>query len=1008
MPHVAALSVCAGAALFLSSAPAWAVAPVPLNLAGGLELLVASNLALQNAQRANQQVETFASADGKVYASAQAASFAANALSDESGRVMVRAHLDGLVDFKAARKAAQANAASFQITAVDKKYKGGVMEGFISVDDVPALARTKGVSTVILELKPDHDRAVSPAGGPVTDVTVGQTYPNLGTTFDAGVIQHRVDLINKFYNPNATLDLEGQNMQIGFISDSYNRTTTITAPTDVTNNDLPGSASNPVNTNPVIVLQENPSTGGTDEGRAMVQIGYRMAPKAVLAFASANGGEVGFANNIRALAGLPGFTYPAATQQGFAADTICDDVTYADEPVYEDGIIAQAVEDVSAAGVAYFSSAGNNIGTNTYESVFRYVPYTGGTTAADSPALVGTNINLANVPTGLYQGGFHNFAPTGQDVAQTWGSTTNVTSRTSMQWDDPYNQTISYNTPAIYTATGTSDGTTTTPSTFTTPSLTAGSNYVITVTATSGNFDAIVTIKDPNGNTVVNAQDTGTDETVNFYPTITGAYTITVGIFGSTTGNFAVNVYTGNNAKISTDFNLLVFDTNGNYLPGSSLVVNNIANNVPYEAGFTYSATGQTRVQYLVTRSSVPTNPVPASVFRIDVRGNGAAGLGPVEYFTVNQPNTKAHSTAPSCNSTAAYSVFRPSIPEYYTSPGPVVKYFDKNGTRLATPEIRLKPTIAAADAANTSFFASDSTSDIDTKPNFGGTSAAAPHAAAIGALVLQGHGGRRSVTPAQMTSILQRSTFPHDLDPNFATGVARVTTTNPAGSGKITITATADRGLNPGSGAFNPNSIQVTYVGPGSISTLTFNPGGTAATAGNTTGGNNGLDANNVYFDNLYPGLVFEPATVPFTVGNGSAALAGTTMSFNNLAGAPSNGTNQYWTAALAFPAGAFTAGNAFNFTVGHAPQHDSTVSNGTGAANGLTATASTQADLFGGTVLLPQGTGTGSGMTFSGTMTDGSTFSGTFKNRIGAGYSVTEGFGFIDASTAVSQTVQ
>ena len=1002
MPRLAVLSLCAGAALVVSGTSAWAVAPVPPNLAGGLEQLVASNLALQEAQRSDRQIETFASKDGKTYASAQAAAFASNALTDESGRIMVRAHLNGLVDFKTTRRAAQANAASFQVTAVDKKYKGGVIEGFISVDDVPALARTNGVSTVILELKPDNDRAVTPAGGPAPDVTVGQTYPNLGTTFDAGVIQHRVDLINKYYNANATSDYEGQGMQIGFISDSYNKTTTITAPTDVTNNDLPGSASNPVNTTPVIVLQD--ATSGTDEGRAMVQIGYRMAPKATLAFATANGGEVGFANNIRALAGLSGFTYPAATQQGFAADTICDDVTYADEPVYEDGIIALAVEDVSAAGVAYFSSAGNNIGTNTYESVFSYVPYTGGTTAADCPALVGTNINLTNVPTKLYQGGFHNFNPTGaQDVAQTWGSTPTVTSRTSMQWDDPYNQTISYNTPAIYTAGGTGDGTTVTPASFTTPSLTAGSNYVITVTANAGSsFDAIVTIKDPNGNTVINAQDTGTDETVNFFPTVTGAYSIIVTPYNNTTGAFTVNIYTGNNPQISTDFNLLVFDVNGNYLSGSSLTADNVANNVPYEAGFTYAASGQTRVQYLVTRSNVPTNPTPASRFRIDVRGNGASGLGPVEYFTYNQPNTKAHSTALSCNSTAAYSVFRPSLPEYFTSPGPVVKYFDKLGNRLSTPEIRLKPTIGAADQGNTSFFSSDSTSDIDTKGNFGGTSAAVPHAAAIGALVLQAHGGRRSVTPTQMTSILQRSTFPHDLDPNSATGVARTST-----GGKVTITVNADLGLNPGAGGFNPNSIAVSYVGRGSIATLTFNPEGTAATGGSTTGGNNGLDASNVYFDNQFPGIVFEPNTIPFTVGNGAASLASTTAAFTNQAPAPS-ATGQWWTMGLTFPAGAFTGGNTFNFTVGHGPQHNSQVSNGTGATGGVTSTSFTQADLFGGTVLLPQGTGTGTGMTFSGTMTGGGTFSGTFKNRIGAGYSVTDGFGFIDASTAVTQTVQ
>ncbi len=130
----------------------------------------------------------------------------------------------------------------------------------------------------------------------------------------------------------------------------------------------------------------------------MVQIGYRMAPKAALAFASANGGEVGFANNIRGLAGIAGFTLSGQT---FAADTICDDVTYTDEPVYEDGIIAQGVEDASAAGVAYFSSAGNNIGTNTYEGAFKYVPYTGGTTAADSPAQMTSILQRSTFPHDL-------------------------------------------------------------------------------------------------------------------------------------------------------------------------------------------------------------------------------------------------------------------------------------------------------------------------------------------------------------------------------------------------------------------------------------------------------------------------------------------------------------------------------------------------------------------------------------------------------------------------------
>ena len=224
--------------------------------------------------------------------------------------------------------------------------------------------------------------------------------------FDQGVYQHRVDQINQFYNPDAKIDLEGSGISIGFISDSIGNTAT-----DVTNFDLPGAGNNPVNTQPVVILQDLP---GTDEGRGMGQIVYKMAPKARIGFATANGGEVNFANNIRALAAMPGFEYPPEIQKGFKADVICDDVGYSDEPFFQDGLIGNAVDDVAAFGVSYFSSAGNDIGTYDYDSDYRNVP--------NGPnALDGTNIKLAGVPTNLYQGGFHNFNPNPgeQDVAQT-------------------------------------------------------------------------------------------------------------------------------------------------------------------------------------------------------------------------------------------------------------------------------------------------------------------------------------------------------------------------------------------------------------------------------------------------------------------------------------------------------------------------------------------------------------------------------------------------------------
>src|ERR1700722_479260 len=178
--------------------------------------------------------------------------------------------------------------------------------------------------------------------------------------------------------------LDGSGITVGVISDSYdcyavyaangvpaggnagyaNNGFTADATMDVSTGDLPSG---------VIVLAEaNPQGGGClnygaptqlpfgDEGRAIMQIVHDVAPGAGLAFYTAENSEADFANGIGQLAA-------SVASGGAGAKVIIDDVGYFDEPFFQDGEVAQAVNAVVANGVAYFSSAGNN-GTLAYDN----------------------------------------------------------------------------------------------------------------------------------------------------------------------------------------------------------------------------------------------------------------------------------------------------------------------------------------------------------------------------------------------------------------------------------------------------------------------------------------------------------------------------------------------------------------------------------------------------------------------------------------------------------------
>lgn len=147
--------------------------------------------------------------------------------------------------------------------------------------------------------------------------------------------------------------VDGAGVKVGVISDSYNHLEG--AAKGIASGDLPGKQNPDGYDIPVDVL--NDVFSGEDEGRAMLEIVHDIAPGAALAFHTSLGGQSSFANGIRAL-----------TNAG--CDIIIDDWKYFAEPFFQDGIIAQSIDEVTAKGVTYFAFAGNHARLS-YEKKFK-------------------------------------------------------------------------------------------------------------------------------------------------------------------------------------------------------------------------------------------------------------------------------------------------------------------------------------------------------------------------------------------------------------------------------------------------------------------------------------------------------------------------------------------------------------------------------------------------------------------------------------------------------------
>ncbi|OGX89183.1 hypothetical protein [Hymenobacter coccineus] len=154
----------------------------------------------------------------------------------------------------------------------------------------------------------------------------------------AGKVLNQADFVLEAARVRSTRPggYDGTGVRIGVMSDSYNALNGAAA--GMASGDLPAT---------VQVLQEY--SRGTDEGRAMIELIHDIAPGAAKAFSSVEFGEADFAAQIARL----------ASPTGGNCKILVDDIGYFAEPLYQDGVVAQAIETAVAGGAAYYSAAGN-------------------------------------------------------------------------------------------------------------------------------------------------------------------------------------------------------------------------------------------------------------------------------------------------------------------------------------------------------------------------------------------------------------------------------------------------------------------------------------------------------------------------------------------------------------------------------------------------------------------------------------------------------------------------
>jgi hypothetical protein len=213
---------------------------------------------------------------------------------------------------------------------------------------------------------------------------------------NTGRIQNQADFLLEAARVRSVLPTgyDGTGVRIGIMSDSYNALNGAAA--GIASGDLPAN---------VQVLQD--PTTGSDEGRAMIELIHDLAPGATKAFSGIYMGEANFADQI----------YRLSDPTLANCKILVDDISYLNEPMFQDGVLAQAVEEVvTTRGVAYYSSAGN---------------YADKSSEYAAPTFTATTSGAADLDFGLSTG-----ATT--DTRQPFTIAASGSFRLAIQWSDPF------------------------------------------------------------------------------------------------------------------------------------------------------------------------------------------------------------------------------------------------------------------------------------------------------------------------------------------------------------------------------------------------------------------------------------------------------------------------------------------------------------------------------------------------------------------------------------------